>query len=518
MAPTTVREPATEEDSPKAVKPARRPLLRRRVVWLSALVAAAAVAVQWVIMTPPLYYDPYYVFEGARRWPDIPLDRWPFNEVPHQVSRIGLVLPTRLLQELLGDGQAAYFAMAALGGIVFFVGCYLVIRSLFGDKVGLPAALLLIVHPFFLLTNPFSREVTWSAGVLLPDMPGAGLFAFGVAGIIAASRRSGRKQTLLLVAAGLCLGSAFLIRDFVAFMYVAIPVFFRLLDISWRKLPVIAAPMLGVLAVSMLHNQLVWGNAMSALRSAAGHGGTPGEPVTRMLALRSFERAMTDWHPLGWVFVALLALNVIGWAVTRDRRLAFTLVWFVTLAVPLTLLSGLLNPDHITLRGWLVRYWFAVFPALLAGGLGALVLLAGGIPRARVRAAVAAAVCALAALYVPVSVAQVPDLPRDKAWRELRAWLAGRDDLPVIWSDHRLAQTLTFYTRSVWGERLWDGRIRSFPHEYRAIPAIAEDGPFLYTRWRGQEPPMVANTRLTEEEGYRLLWRSSDGLLQIWAR
>jgi hypothetical protein len=257
---------------------------------------------------------------------------------------------------------------------------------------------------------------------------------------------------------------------------------------------------------------------MSALRSAAGHGGAPSEPVTRTLALESFERAMRDWHPLGTVFLVLLVLNVVGWAVTRDRRLALTLVWFVTLAVPLTLLSGLLDPHSITLRGWLVRYWFAVFPALLAGGLGALVLLLGRIPRARVRTGLAVAVTALAGAYVPVAVSQAPDLPRDKAWNELRVWLDGRDDLPVIWSDHRLAQTLTFYTKSVWGERQWHGRIRSFPHEYRAIPVIAENGPFLFTRWRGQEPAMVADTRLGPEGGYRRLWRSSDGLLEIWAR
>ncbi|MBA9003525.1 ArnT family glycosyltransferase [Thermomonospora cellulosilytica] len=517
MAQTTVRESATERSAEEG--PRRRPWWRRRVVGLSALVAACAVAVQWIIMTPPLYYDPYYVFEGARRWPDIPLDRWPFNEVPHQVSRIGLLLPARLMQELLGPGQAAYFAMAALGGIVFYVGCYLLVRSLFGDRVGLPATLLLMVHPFFLLTNPFGeREITWSMGVMLPDMPGAGLFAAGVAGLVVASRRTGRRQTALLVAAGLCMGCAFLIRDFAAFMYVGIPVFFRLLGISWRRLWAVAAPMLGVLAVSMIHNQLVWGNAMSAIRSAAGHGGEPSEPVTRMLALRSFERAMTDWHPLGWVFVVLLLLNAVGWIVTRDRRLALTLVWFVTLAVPLTLLSGLTDPHHITLRGWLLRYWFPVLPAFLAGGLGALTLLLARVPAARVRTGLAVACCALAGAYVPVAVAQVPDLPRDNAWNELRGWLDGRDDLEVIWSDHRLAQTLTFYTRDVWGREQWHGRIRSFPHEYRAIPVIAEDGPFLFTRWRGMEPAMVANSRLTPQNGYRRLWRSSDGLLEIWAR
>lgn len=132
----------------------------RRVVWLTLLVAASAVLVQWVIMTPPLYFDPYYVWLAARSWPDIPLTTWPFDEVPHQVTRIGLVLPARLVQEVLGTGEAAYFTVAALGGCAFFAGTYLVVRSLFGDAAGLASAAILLVHPFFTLTNPFGHEIT----------------------------------------------------------------------------------------------------------------------------------------------------------------------------------------------------------------------------------------------------------------------------------------------------------------------------------------------------------------------
>jgi dolichyl-phosphate-mannose-protein mannosyltransferase len=494
----------------------------RRALWLSLLVAATAVGVQWVIMTPPLYYDPYYVWEAARSWPDIPLDQWPFSTVPHQVTRLGLVLPAMVVQHVLGPGQAAYFTIAAIGGVLFFVGCYLAIRSLFGDLIGAGATLLLIVHPFFTLTNPFTREVTWSAGVMLPDMPGAGLFAFGVAALVTASRREGRAQTRLLLAAGCCFGSAFLIREFLAFLYLAIPVFFLLLRVPWRRMFVLAAPMVAILAANLIHNAIVWGTPLAGLRSAAEHAGTPAEPISRVDAAGSVVRAMVDWQPLGVLFLGLLALNVAGLAITRDRRLALTLAWFLALWAPLTVLSGVLNPHEITLRGWLVRYWFAVFPALLAGGLGAVALLAGRLPRAALRPAgrriAGGLIAALAAVYLVVAVRTVPGLPRDTAWSELRGWLKGRGDIPVIWSDHRLAQTLTFYTRSVWGDPLWRGQIRSFPHETRELPAEAAQGPFLYTRWRGQEPAMVGGWRPSEAAGWRLLWRSDDGVLELWRR
>src|SRR5262245_8666534 len=95
-----------EHDDRPIDAPVRRRPRWRRVTGLSAFVAAFSVVVQWVLMTPPLYFDPYYVWLGARDWPNVPLDQWPFVEVPHQVTRIGLVLPLKAVQELLGTGQA----------------------------------------------------------------------------------------------------------------------------------------------------------------------------------------------------------------------------------------------------------------------------------------------------------------------------------------------------------------------------------------------------------------------------
>ena len=510
--------------------PSRRPAARllarvrrtRRVVWLALLVAAAAVGVQYVLLTPPLYFDPHYVWLAARDWPDVPLDRWPFNEVPHQVTRIGLVLPARLVMTVLGDGQAAYFTVAALGGVAFFTGAYLVVRALFGDVAGLAAAGVLLLHPFFTLTNPYGHEITWSTGAVLPDMPGAGLFALGMAALIVASRRAGRVQTRWLIVAGLLMASAFLVREFLAFLFLAIPAYLALLRIPWRRNITVGVPMLGVLIFNLVHNQIVWGSPLAGLSSAATHGGKSRDYVTRELAARSFLRAMHDWHPLGTIFVVALALTIIGWAVTRDRRLALVLVWFATLAVPLTVCAGVLDPDDIKLRAWLVRYWFAVMPALLAGGFGALILLYRTIPRAwaaRLRLRVAAPVLAvaLAAAYTVAAVQAVPSLPRDKAWGELRGRLAADDaGIDVIVTDRRLAQTLVFYTKDVWGDRTWHGEIRDWPHYLPRVPRTAYEGTLLYTRWRGMESQIGYGWSPSPAEGWRLRWKSSDGVLQLW--
>lgn len=536
MTQTTLRTPdprprpsaSTGLESPRRQAPpgfaACLRLLRRGVVWRSLLVAAATLFVQWVIMTPPLYFDPYYVWEAARRWPDVPLDQWPFIEVPHQVTRLGLVLPARVIQELLGEGQVAYFVITGLAGCVFFVGCYLVVRSLFGDLAGLASVLVLLVHPFFTLSNPYGQEVTWSLGVMLPDMPGAGMYAAGVAALVVASRRTGGTQTRFLVAAGVCFGSAFLVREFLAFLFFVIPVYLWLLRIPWRRNVTVGTPMAAILVVSLVHNAIVWGDPLAGLMSAASHGGLSRDHVTRMLAFNSFYRAMENWNWLGLIFVVALALNVVGFAVTRDRRLALTLVWFLSLAVPLTLLSGVLDPKDISLRAWLPRYWFAVMPALLAGGSGALILLARRLSlhqkvRPRVRTvAVPSLLTMVMAAYVVTAVREIPSLPRDKAWNELRVWLShqDQDELPVLMADRRLAQTLAFYTRSPWGEVTWRGQVKDFPHDMAALPSSAYTAPMLFTRWRGQEYQIAGGVRLAPDTGWRQLWRSSDGVLEIW--
>ncbi|MCP2336891.1 ArnT family glycosyltransferase [Actinomadura rupiterrae] len=491
----------------------------RLALALSALVAVCGVGLQYVLMVPPLYFDPYYVWLAARDWPDVPLEQWPFSEVPHQVTRVGLVLPARLAQEVLGPGQIAYFTVTAFGVVLFFVGCFLAVRSLFGNLAGLASVLVILVNPLFTMTNPYGHELGWSTGVMLPDMPGAGLFSLGMAALVTASRRGGRDQTRWLVAAGTCYGLAFLSREFVALLFVVIPVFLLPLRIPWRRNLTVGIPMAVILIADFVHNQIVWGNPLAGLISAAEHGGLSRDHVTRKLAAESFTRAFHDWSALGSVFIAALAVTVAGWLITRDRRLLLVLVWFLALGIPITLLSGVLDPESISLRAWLPRYWDAVLPALLAGGFGTVALLWQRVPersRRRLKAPAAVLALAVAASYVVVCVRAVPDLPRDTAWNELRIWLRGRNDITTIYSDRRLAQTLTFYVRDPWGRRTWNGQIQSWPHDHYSLPVEAFSAPVLWTRWRGQESQVLGGWRPKQSKGWQRLWKSSDGILQVW--
>ena len=163
-----------------------------------------------------------------------------------------------------------------------------------------------------------------------------------------------------------------------------------------------------------------------------------------------------------------------------------------------------------------------MLPALLAGGFGSLILMVRMLPddlarRLRVRTVVAPVLAvALGGTYAVSAVRAVPDLPRDTAWNELRNYLGDHNDIRLICADRRLAQTLTFYTRDMWGKPLWHGEIRDFPHYMPQIPRNAMEGPMLYTRWRGQESPIAAGWQPSPVQGWRLLWHSSNNTLQLW--
>lgn len=482
---------------------------RRRVIGLTALVVGFGVAMLWLLLPPPLFTDSIQVFRAAGYWPDIPANAAP----AHQMVRIGLLLPAAAAQWIFGPDQVAYYATSALLMSLFTAGCYLAGRALFGDRVGLAAVFLILVHPLFTVVDPYVERVGVSTGGIFPDAPAAGLFALGVAALVVAARRRGRPQTRLLLAAGTVFGAAYLCREFIVFMYVAVPFFFLLLGLRLRRLVWVAGAMAAVLAFSLVHNAFVFHDAFASLHAAEGvaEGGTG---TTRRAALGRFFEAMLSAHWMGVFFLIGLALTVVGWAVTGDRRLALALVWFLSLWVPLTLMGGVLNPhDPAFDWGFLPRYWIPIYPPMVIGGVGATVLLVRRIRTGSPRTAVAAVLAALLTVtYLVPAARAVHRVEGDIAWNELRGWLARRQGITHVWTDTYSAQTLSFYTRSPFGKPLWRGRIDTFRRLHLHVPSRVGAGPLLQTRYGARKGPSAAT-------GWRLLWRSSDNkTLSLWIR
>jgi hypothetical protein len=478
-----------------------------RFLSLFSLSALSGVVLTLVILPPPMYADSYYVWLAARLWPSIPSD----FPVLHHAMRLGTVLPTRVAQTFLGVDQAAWVAAAALFAAMFTAGTYAVGRALFGDLIGLLAVGLMVIHPFFTRVDPYTLAVANSTGGLFPDMPAAGLFSLGVAALVVASRRTGRTQTRWLLGAGCCFGLAYLTREFAAFLFVAIPIFFLLLRLPQRRLVVPAAPMVLLLGFEFVANAIIYHDPFARLTVAGEHEAPRATPLTTTQVLLRFREAM-QWDRLGIVFVVAFALTVVGAAVTRDRRFTLLVVWFLALWLPFTILGGLLDPSAPTLRTQLVRYWFLVFPPIVIGALATVQWLIGRLGKSQLqRAALLTPLLVVAAvLYVAPALGEVRHVHRDGDWAALRGWLGRHPEIGVLYTDTRTAQTARFYTSSTLGKVVWNGHLRLFQQRVAEVPeAQIGDNPYLQSKFGAMERPDPA-------DGWRILWRSPNKVLTIW--
>jgi hypothetical protein len=308
-----------------------------------------------------------------------------------------------------------------------------------------------------------------------------------------------------------CFGVAYLTREYLAFMFLGIPVYFWLLRIPLRRLVAPAVPMLSILAMEMVHNKLVWGGWLARLAVSESHGRLLTEPLSRWWVLRGFLEAMAI-HPLGWIFVGALAVTIVGAVVFRDRRLMLLLVAFFSLWLPLTLLGGMINPLEANLRVGNTRYWFAVLPVVTIGALGTVVLAYRrlGTTVAR-RVAVAVVVLAGVAYLVPAGRI-LTEVNRDQDWRALQSWFVAHPEVTELVTDDITLQTLQFYTRTVSGDPVYRGTVQRISPRAQTLPLeMIGHRPYLETRAGPDGRPDPA-------DGWVVLWRSPNGVLTIWQR
>nr|MBA2769015.1 hypothetical protein [Sporichthyaceae bacterium] len=168
-----------------------------------------------------------------------------------------------------------------------------------------------------------------------------------------------------------------------------------------------------------------------------------------------------------------LALMVLGALALRRRADWLMLAWFTSMWLPLTLVSGLIDPGFIRINASLMRYWVPVLPAMC---LGATAAVAGALSVVRrhalaARPGVATALTAtLAALgllgwCVPM-LDDIADNPRDRAWSAMRSALADNDaPIDTLITDDRDALVLGIYSREpVGGDLVVHARVQRTGH------------------------------------------------------
>jgi hypothetical protein len=400
-------------------------------------------------------------------------------------------------------------------GIALVVAVFALGTVLFGRWTATAGTVLLIFHPVLVDTVikvGTERMTSWQ---LLPDIPSTAFVAGGVALLVGAAQRHREGEpagsaapTWWFYAAGFCLGWAYLVRELSVFFY---PVAIGVL-LAWR-LPLrrwvqVAVPMLGCLVLEMVLAQWAHGDPLARLEVGSEHGSAPLAPITRVDAVLRFPRVVEN-YPQTIVVLATVVLMVLGALLVRRRGNVLMLAWFVTMWLPLTLVSGLIDPAFIRINASLMRYWVPVLPALC---LGAAAAVAAGIGAVRSRlpdrlhgagVAFAASVTAigLAVAVVPM-LDDIRNNPRDAAWNAVRAYLSEHDDeIDTIVTDDRDSLVLGIYSREPRGGRIVvNAEVEKTGHALDQPPASnGDEGTYLL--WT----PGMSRTRPSRVQGWELV-------------
>ncbi|MGH8895376.1 MAG: glycosyltransferase family 39 protein, partial [Actinomycetes bacterium] len=398
--------------------------MRHRVpTWLVGLgLVALHLVVTFQVRPHPRWNDGIFVLNDAASFPDAN------RALDHHALRLGNLLPVRAFLELFGYGQVAYYAWPFLTGILLVVAVFYLGTVLFGRWTAAAATMLLIFHPVLVDTVIRAGSERMTSWQLLPDIPSTAFFTLGLALLVAAAQRrptDGRPgdaaSSWWFLAAGLCFGWAYLVRELTAFVF---PVTLLVL-LAWR-LPLrrwlqVAAAMIACLALELVVNGLAHGDPLVRLKVGGEHG-SPIEGITRLDALLRFPRAVVA-YPQTVVVLGAVALMVVGALLARRRGNVLMLAWFVSMWLPLTLVSGLIDPGFIRINASLMRYWVPVLPAVCLGAAAAVAaalgLLRNRLPahRQRIGTAATAAVAALGlALWTVPVLDDIARNPRDEAW------------------------------------------------------------------------------------------------------
>nr|WP_231127112.1 glycosyltransferase family 39 protein [Motilibacter aurantiacus] len=401
--------------------------------------------------------------------------------------RLGSLVPARLAQEALGQGQASFYAWPVACGVLLVVATYALGRLLGGRPAAVLAAGAVAACPVLVDTDDYLTS--W---LLLPDVPSAAFLTLAFALLVAGARRA-RGQAgwrpgpgaALLAASGLALGWAYLCKEYAVFAFPAFLAAGVLQRLPWRRWAYVATPAAACLALELANGAYVYGSPLARLTEASAHGQELPEASTRSDAWLGLWHALTGWTgpgatvpaaAYGALVVAAAGLAVAGLLVGpllgRGRDLAVPALWVGCFWLCLTLMGGVLQPDTPSLRLYFARYWIPLLPAAAVGAAAALTLGAGAllrwVPRPAVRAGIvgALAVAALVAYAAPTVTAARDTRPEEPTWDRLRGFLVDVRSRGVI-IDQRLARTLDYYRyEPVGGDVVWDGRIDPLPEPW----------------------------------------------------
>jgi hypothetical protein len=489
----------------------RRTFLPGLPTWVMGLLLVLLhLAVTFQVRPAPRWNDGIFVLNRARDFPHVPLD--------HHSLRIGNIIPVRGLLEVFGYGQWSYYAWPFVTGVLLVVSVFALGIVLFDRWTAAVATVLLVVHPVLVDTIIKAGSERMTSWQLLPDIPSTAFITLGFALLIGAAQRHGAEgaparagdgaPAWWFYVAGFCFGWAYLVRELSVFFYPLLVAALLAWRLPWRRWVQVAVPMLGCLVLELVLAQWAHGDALARLKIDSEHGSAPLSPITRVDAVLRFPR-IVEVYPGTVVVLTTLVLTALGALVVRRKPNLLLLGWFLVIWVPLTLVSGLIDPGFIRINASLMRYWIPVLPALVLGAAGFVAWLLAQVRR-RLPAARRPLGVGLTALVAVVAlvVAVLPVLrivernPRDEAWNAVRAYLHQHDkQVDTVITDDRDALVLGIYSREpVGGDLVVHTDVEKVGHALPAPPESPGD-PGTYLVWT----PGLSHQHPKESDGWKLV-------------
>ncbi len=485
-----------------------------------------SVGLQALFINPPVISDQLDYFFYAKSFFSEPM------AISHRSLRLGLIIPTAIFIKLFDYSEAAYYAMAFIGFAALIAGTYLIGLKLFSRPAGFFSALLVMVMP----------NVLREAGHLLPDVPAAGFttLAFGILTLLKQgdSASENKSDFWICLTAGLLMGWAYLIREFVLFIY---PMAVIILWIRRRPLTDLIWVVLGVLIMASIEWIYCWnfyGNPLARLISAQPRG-SAAEINHNIYSIITYLPRLISKYGIDIYNMLLflgLTFNLYRSLQGRKENL-FILIWFLLGYILLTL-TGLFPvimnlPDKVLLRLHLFRYWMIIVPPLVIGGVIALQSLiawvsARFIPEAKKReltfSSLILLVIAITLLQSFQSLSKNNDavINGNDAYPEFREYIRHASNASdTLWLERGFRRAseriVPIYLKTFFGKNLWSGDIQYLNknNQYKGIDDLKQG--LIVTNTYFNKPTFFAypDYLLNIPENWPLEFVSENGEIEV---
>ena len=448
--------------------------IHRKDLILIIILFLLSISLQLYFLNPPILTDQMEYYFTAIRFPRLPTS-------PNIGSmRIGLELPVAVLYRIFGSSEVAYYTVPLLSFSLLVISIYLIGKGLFSRRVGLFSALFIMAIPNLIL----------EFGHLLPDIPATALSSAGFAVLITTFGEkenkpdySSKKSKFIFILAGLLFGWSYLVKEYLAILFLLIPLVFWILDIPIRHIFPVALAMLCMYGIEVAIGIIYYQNPLIRF-GAANPRETVGEIQKEVSKIVSYFAILLNKRG-GECILAVMILgliNLISGSLKKIKPHIFLLSW-ILLIYGLFTFAGLLPVifkwDTIVLmRLHKFRYWIPILPPLVISSVVALekisIMLFKKLGKKSDVSKTAIAI-SLTLLFAAVSTRGIITIKDNPGfinngydhYLELRQYLIENDENSeedVIWIDRdnkrAFERILPMYVRNTFGSLIWHGTFK----------------------------------------------------------